>query len=278
MGNTRYQLNTQQLKKINSKLIYISTSKYGGDWHSILHTHPFSELFYVISGSGSFVVEDQVFTVKENDLVIVNPNVEHTEKSFHASPLEYIALGIDGLTFGMQKEGTQKNYSLHNYTKSTQNILFYLNIMLKEIEEKNTDYEIVCQNLLEVLLICIVRDQKLSLSATHTKKMHKECGLIKRYIDANYFENITLDILAELSHLNKFYLVHSFTKFTGLSPINYLIEVRIQEAKSLLVSTNLSIAQISSSVGFSSQAYFSQSFKKATGKTPNEFRKKSRIK
>ncbi|MDE6168313.1 MAG: helix-turn-helix transcriptional regulator, partial [Acetatifactor sp.] len=68
------------------------------------------------------------------------------------------------------------------------------------------------------------------------------------------------------------YMVHAFTKYTGLSPINYLLQKRIQEGKALLESTACSIAQISAMLGFSSQSYFSQAFKKATGKTPAAYR------
>ena len=59
----------------------------------------------------------------------------------------------------------------------------------------------------------------------------------------------------------------------GISPINYLLEKRIEEAKYLLKTTNLSVNEIGRIVGFSSQSYFAQSFKRALGKTPLEFRK-----
>ena len=79
-------------------------------------------------------------------------------------------------------------------------------------------------------------------------------------------------MLASLSHMNKYYLVHAFTKCIGISPITYLLQKRIQEGKSLLESTSYSISQISAALGFSSQSYFSQAFKKATGKTPVQYR------
>ncbi len=91
-------------------------------------------------------------------------------------------------------------------------------------------------------------------------------------MDANYSENITLDTLASLSHMNKYYMAHAFTKYIGVSPITYLLRKRIQEGKSLLESTTYSISQISTALGFSSQSYFAQTFKKATGKTPNQYR------
>ncbi len=118
----------------------------------------------------------------------------------------------------------------------------------------------------------MLRNDNLSIVQGNDTVINRECTQIKNYLDANYSENITLDTLAELSHMNKYYMAHAFTKYIGLSPINYLLQKRIQEGKSLLESTSYSIAQISSTLGFSSQSYFSQSFKKATGKTPVQYR------
>lgn len=96
---------------------------------------------------------------------------------------------------------------------------------------------------------------------------------VKRYIDANYSEDICLDSLAGLAHLNKYYLIHAFTESYGISPINYLNEKRIQNCKELLASTDYSIAEIARLSGFSSQSYFSQSFRKSCGMTAKAYRK-----
>ena len=118
----------------------------------------------------------------------------------------------------------------------------------------------------------MLRNDHLSIVPRDQKLLNRECAQIKNYLDANYAEDISLDTLAALTHMNKYYLAHAFAKYTGLSPINYLLQKRIQEAKSLLESTTCSIAEISNILGFSSQSYFSQAFKKATGKTPVQYR------
>ena len=289
MGNTRHRIENSTASSFeSSRLLYVSTSKYEGDWQSIPHSHPFSELFYVVSGSGSFVAEKTEFPVSKNDMVIINPNVQHTEKSLHTTPLEYIVLGIDGLFFSFEnilsaKEGISVQTSMgavYKYNMQSSNVYAYLNIMLEEISQKQENYEAVCQNLLEVLLTCMLRNNNLSVVQDSNTLANRECAQIKNYLDANYSENITLDTLASLTHMNKYYMAHAFTRYTGLSPINYLLQKRIQEGKSLLESTTFSIAQISAMLGFSSQSYFSQAFKKATGKTPishrNEFRGKDK--
>lgn len=285
MGNTRHRIEAGAPSPFGEvKLLYVSTSKYEGDWQSILHSHPFSELFYVVKGKGSFVAGSREFSIAENDLVVINPHIEHTEKSDSSSPLEYIVLGIEGLSFlfdgssslsrkGDEKEGEiAKNNAVHKYSVTSSNIYAYLNIMLEEISRKQPNYETVCQNLLEVFLICILRNESLSVSQNTNSILSRDCAQIKDYLDSNYAQNITLGSLAAITHMNKYYMAHAFTKYTGMSPISYLMQKRIQEGKSLLESTSYSIAEISAMLGFSSQSYFSQAFKKAAGITPIQYR------
>ena len=80
---------------------------------------------------------------------------------------------------------------------------------------------------------------------------------IKQYIDLNYSDNITLQTLADISHLSKYYISHSFKEEIGQSPIDYLNTQRIENAKILLESTNYSITEIARFTGFSSQSFFS---------------------
>ncbi|MGB4660397.1 MAG: AraC family transcriptional regulator [Mobilitalea sp.] len=281
MGNTRHAINQQQsIRKMNTKLLYVSTSIYENDWHSTLHSHYFAELFYVIHGEGSFVVEDKVFSVKEGDLIIINPNIEHTEKSINASPLEYVVLGIDGLVFNFHQEDPEASYSVFNFRNNKRHLQFYMTSMLEEIEEQKPEYEMVCQNLMEVFLVQIIRAAKYDLIATNiamSKKINKECSRVKRYLDSNYVNHITIDQLSELTHMNKYYLIHAYSKYAGLSPINYLNFRRIEESKNLLENTDFSIAQISNEVGFSSQAYFAQVFRKLVDSSPNDYRKKKKM-
>lgn len=274
MSIQRYQLRDQKLEKMNFHLIYISTSRYEGDWHCTPHAHHCTELFYVSKGKGSFLVNEDVFDVSEDDLIIINPNVVHTEMSKNELPMEYIVLGIEGLQFTSFTNQTEyEDYSVHNYYEFKHEILFYLKTLIQEIEHQDSEYEAVCQDLLEVLIINMMRRTKANLIVAPSQKVTKECRFVEQYIKNHYQEDISLELLSEKAFMNKYYLVHAFKQYKGISPISYLIQLRIQQAKELLETTNYPIAQISDSCGFSSQSYFSQVFKKACGMTPNAYRK-----
>ena len=263
------------------KLLYVSTAKYGGDWHSTLHTHACTEIFYVVGGSGKFNIEGKLLSVTTDDMVIVNPNVEHTEVSYNKRPLEYIVLGVEGLEYSAGEDADER-WFMTNMQNAREALLHALREMLREIEYKAVGYELICQDLLEVLILRLMRHAGLQFLPTKTehrkpgRKPSKECAAVRHYIDNHFKENINLDMLSELVHVNKYYMVHSFTKEYGISPINYLISRRIEESKYLLSDTDHSLSQISHMLGFSSPSYFSQSFRRLEGMSPMEFRRSSR--
>ena len=97
MSTERFDIRHAPAPRESFRLLYISKSRFGGDWNSTVHTHSCTELFYCLSGEGQFLLSGQLFPVKPDDMVIVNPQVEHTELSLNASPLEYIVLGVSGI-------------------------------------------------------------------------------------------------------------------------------------------------------------------------------------
>ncbi len=279
MSNNRYDFSFHQddLLKQNAKLLYVTQATYDGDWHSMQHAHHCAELFYIVEGEGQFFIEGNTYPVSVNDLVIINPNVLHTELSLNGSSFQYIVLGIEGLELPTNLENQSPHYRIVNFKNIQDTILFYLQKMLYEIEEKIPGHETICQNLMEILVVLLERQTNFSTTlAPVSKRTSRISSHIRRYIDNHYKENITLDQLASVSHVSKFHLSHAFAEEYGISPINYLISKRIEEGAHLLETTDLSLSLISQICGFSSPSYFSQIFKKQHHCSPREFRKKNK--
>ena len=274
MSNERYLMMESDIKSLSFQLESITKSKYDSDWHSTLHTHPFTELFYVVDGKGEFNIQGQRFPVKANDFVIINPQVEHTELSSPDEPLEYIVLGINGLSFSNLTPVSEGGhpFSFFNLRDEQKDILRYLNAMVQEATSQSMSYELVCHNLLEILLIKILRHQHFDLEVGKQSKATKDISFIKHYLETYYHESIQLEDLASMTHLSRFYISHSFKKEIGMSPMEYLIDIRIKESKILLRTTNYSISQVADIVGFTTPTYFSKQFRKSTGISPTDYR------
>lgn len=258
-----------------AKLLNIASAKYGGDWHSVPHTHNHVELFYIIGGKGQFLINDELYPVNTNHLVIINPNVTHTEVSLNAQPLEYIVLGVEGIELSIS-DTSDGQFCILDHFESV-DISSCLRNILREMEMKLPGYEDVCQAFMEILIIRLMRNTGLSVPAeTPGAGSHRQCAAIRRYIDLHFKESLTLDLLAQEAHMNKYYLSHAFKREYGISPINYMISRRIEESKYLLTETDLSLSQISQLLGFSSLSYFSQVFRKSQGIPPIEYRQNTK--
>lgn len=276
MSNQLFKLDISEDTHLRAKLLYLSKSKYNSDWHSTMHSHNFTECIYVTRGRGLFCVEKSEFNVEENDLIIINPGVDHVEKFAGDINFEYIAIGIDSVTFNFidpKNPSSLSEYTILHYKRDKDLLETYINIMLSEFEKQLLHKNIVCQNILELIVINILRKTTISMSAEEIKSTNSACRIIKKYIDENFRNPITLKELASIAKVNKYYLSHSFTADYNISPINYLISKRIEESKHLLLTTNYSISSISEFTGFSSPSYFSQCFKRNMGVQPEVYRK-----
>ena len=93
------------------------------------------------------------------------------------------------------------------------------------------------------------------------------------YIKNHYMEEIRLDDLAAVVHLNKNYLVRQFKKTFGISPISYLIKVRMDYAKKFLAESNLPIKTVATLCGYNDPSFFNSYFKKIHNISPAAYRR-----
>ena len=91
-------------------------------------------------------------------------------------------------------------------------------------------------------------------------------------MNREYEKDYSLEDYAKICNMSKFHFIRVFEKITGESPIDYRNSIRIEHAKELLLDTSLSIADIGESVGYASNVYFSDNFKKKVGISPLKYR------
>lgn len=96
------------------------------------------------------------------------------------------------------------------------------------------------------------------------------------YISANVRSDLTLEKLAEVACYSTFHFARKFTLAMGVSPQRYVCRVRLQNAMEELRAGKLSLAEIALDANFSSQASFTRAFRRATGTTPNEYKRRGR--
>lgn len=127
---------------------------------------------------------------------------------------------------------------------------------------------------LEILYRCRQFLSTSDNSASRTESGNPAVMKAKEYIDSNFTEDCTLSGIAEHVHLSPNYLHKLFKSHMGHSPYEYLLEKKIGLAKRLILSGTYSLSEVALEAGFSSQSHFNKIFKKATGQTPADFRRK----
>lgn len=125
-------------------------------------------------------------------------------------------------------------------------------------------------------LISIAIDETVSqpLQDKSSLKWHEPMTKIKNYIDTNYHNSISLDGLTNIFYINKFTLIRLFKEHFGMSPVAYLLQLRITKAKELLRFSDISIDEVGWRTGFPDGNYFSRAFKKIEQISPSDYRKR----
>ncbi len=239
--------------------------------------HAKGELFYIVDGAGQFQINDKLFPVQAHQLVVVNPNVIHTEVSLESHPLEYIVLGIEGLEFTIS-DAAEGSFCVYTFDGNN-DVLSCMRKILTEMQNRESNFQILCQAYMDIIVVQLMRNASVSAVPIHSRlPANRQCATVKRYIDHHYKENLTLDELAEKVSISKYHMAHAFKREYGVSPINYIIDCRIREGKRLLAETDLAPSQIASILGFSSSSYFCKTFSNIEGTSPTEYRKANQVK
>ncbi|RAV23039.1 response regulator [Paenibacillus contaminans] len=120
-------------------------------------------------------------------------------------------------------------------------------------------------------------DRAVQMKMTENKeeqidRTDKLISRIQQYINDNINQNLTLISLSEVVYLNPSYLSRLYKQVTGMNISDFITSVKVERAKEMLRNPKYRIQEISTALGFESPSYFTQLFKKNTGKTPLEFR------
>ena len=108
-----------------------------------------------------------------------------------------------------------------------------------------------------------------------TKASEKSLGAVeaaKTYIQNNYSKDISLDEVSQAVNISPYYFSKIFKEDVGEGFVEYLTKIRMEKAKELLTTTEYSMKEICSMVGYADPNYFSRSFKKNVGVTPTEYK------
>ena len=222
------------------------------------HKHSFWEIIYRLSGSSNTTIGNNNHLVSDGDMYLTPPGVSHWDTA--QNPFSDLIIYVDSLDF-------PESLILHDYNT----FLFSLTNMINRVmTEKENNYQSVANSLADALFQYIM---PFSLSSGNNDFVLK----LKNSMFEN-IENPDFNIAKEIKEMGYHpdYVRRCFKAETRETPLSYLTGLRIDKAKQLLVMPTLeSIETISYKCGFRDSFYFSTCFKKNTGLSPMQYRKKN---
>lgn len=257
-------------------------------WSMEPNRHEFFEMVYMKKGNAVFEISGQPVVLGPNDITIIKPKQYH-KFNVKSQSCEFIVLSFK-FENTLNKEFSE--VSLHDFlnfvsSKETgpfitlkvsqkNDIVTLLNRILKERQGEEIGSDFLNQLLVLELFVLISRALKMEWESSIRDKTPKLKELIEiavKYIHNNFERDISLGDVAKYVFLSPSYFTRAFKDEVGLSPINYLLKLRVERAKELLEDTDHKISDIALSVGFSNQQRFNEIFKKYSRMTPLQYRK-----
>lgn len=144
--------------------------------------------------------------------------------------------------------------------------------MIRELQLRRENYEQMLVLLLRRLLILIQR-QAADSPKVRSSFVESEMNQALNYFQEGYYTPISVEDYASSRGMSTSWFIRSFKDFTGVTPMHYILALRIANAQSLLENTDYTVAEISRLVGYEDQLYFSRLFKKQNGLSPSQFRR-----
>jgi len=251
-----------------------------------LHHHNFAELSLVVEGDGVEIVNGRMHIVRPGTVTFLLPNHMHEIQSDPNSPivlyccmfdLNVLFTMVNDQTLGNTLLKTDKELPAH-YDVDGKTLDRLKQLMFEIMEEYTAsrlrrDTLIVCKLHEALILILRFHAENGWVSDIQPYKSQNPIWDIIQYVHVHYNEPLTLASVSKNINWNPTYLCRTFSQQTGQTFINYLHAFRIDRAASLLVTTEMTISDISLDVGFKHFRTFSRVFKELKGISPSEYRK-----
>ena len=257
-----------EIQDCKIELIYLT--------NEAMHSHQDIEVVYMIDSEAEVLTKDP-FTLKKSDIAVINSGEEHMIRCRQNAIafrllIPYRLLGKLSSDESIYFQCNSVVFTSHNYN-SLERLLERL--LLDYIKVNMADLSGISSLLFQVIheLFENFKADRNKVGAYSGKKQGDKIDRILNFIHLHYFEPLSLPEIAERFSMTETYLSRYFKEKVGQNYVNYLNDVRLENAVADLSQTDKSITEIALDHGFSTPSVFNRYFKSKYGKTPSVYRK-----
>ena len=267
--------------------LYIENDK---SFRSAGEKHNFWEFVYIDAGDISAISDNTGYSLNQGDVIFHKPMSFHSHAANHRKTNNILVVSFETqsplMSFFADKIFTlniRQKKLLSDFLEHTKNLLgtsfIYRKEGTKEFSSRQLIAYQVCISLLELFLLELISDN------TYTSKRDKQdpdakkivetafSDHIKEFLAENITNPLTLDDICPHFNVSKSYLCRLFKTETGKSIMDYFIDLKISEAKTLIREGELNFSQIAEKLSFSGIHDFSRAFRKKVNLSPTQYRK-----
>ena len=246
--------------------------------NSSLHNHKDIEFKYILNDSGSrVIVGNNEYVAKKGDFITANSGIPHAYIS--DMPFDYVTIIFateTWISYGIDVNSIRfREYIRDEYIDGL------LTTIVTEHRAKSPFYKIRVNNCLTELAIHMLRnytEKELAPSVNVSRAQLSLVSEINEFIAHNYQRRLSIEEIADELGFNKSYMMRTYKKVTSMTILEKLYTVRCNHAMERLSNHKKSITEIAYLSGFESPSHFGKIYKKHTGLSPSEFRKKGKTK
>lgn len=234
------------------------------------------QIIYIASGLGHFHFDkpENETIVPAGNMVLFRPKELQKYEYYGEDKTEVYWIHFTGSDVKniLRSYGLQDNQRVFPVGSSLEYEQIFKQI-IQELQRCQEHYEEMLALLLRHLLIVFQRE----LTRVHILKneyLDREMHSAVTYFNENYNQDISIENYAQTRGMSVSWFIRNFKKYTGMTPMQFIVSLRVNNAQILLEQTNYSIYEIAKIVGYDDQLYFSRLFRKQKGVSPSQYRKR----
>lgn len=243
--------------------------------------HEEIEIKYFYQAGSRVMVAGDILDVNVGDIVIINPYEMHANVNLAQEPVMYYSIVIDvdflqgnGVQdFELRRILLEEGKRFKNHICANQRLQSIIKNTFEEMQGKKEHYRAIVKGLMAEFFGLLIRDyllgEETKVERLNVKKAEVVLPALSK-IHADYNKKITVDELAELCSISKYYFCRTFKQVMGVSPAEYVINYRLRLADVMLKDGTETVSKIASLCGFEDESYFCRCYKKRKGVSPKK--------
>ena len=231
------------------------------------------QLLYVASGKTVFYFNGEPKEVAAGHMVLFQPKQEQHYEYFAVDRPEVYWVHFTG----SDVRNILKHYDIPLdrhviYSGSSATYAYLFKEMIHELQTCRTGFEELLEMYLRQIFLLVQRSWE-ERKPTVSSYLQEEIDYARKYFNEHYNEDISIEEYVQSRGMSVSWFLRNFKQMTMKSPMQYILTIRINNAVSLLETTDYNVTEISTIIGYDNPLYFSRIFKKQKGVSPSDYRK-----